>query len=128
MQAMNSFQSTGENGDSSGEHMSNSHFDPTSSHDDFLQQILSSVPSSSPWPEISGDGNPYNFDDHQSSLLSSKLRQHQINGGSSAAAAKALMLQQQLLLSRGIAGDQNDDGLNPVSFVYQKIQFGRVID
>ncbi|KAK6774596.1 hypothetical protein RDI58_029835 [Solanum bulbocastanum] len=122
MQAMNSFQSTGENGASSGEHMSHSHFDPSSSHDDFLQQILSSVPTSSPWPEISGDGHPYNFDDHQSTLLASKLRQHQINGGSSAAAAaKALMLQQQLLLSRGIAGnggsgmngDQNDDGLNP---------------
>nr|XP_025884359.1 transcription factor bHLH66 isoform X2 [Solanum lycopersicum] len=121
MQAMNSFQSTGENGASSGEHMSHSHFDPSSSHDDFLQQILSSVPSSSPWPEISGDGHPYNFDDHQSTLLASKLRQHQINGGTSAAAAaKALMLQQQLLLSRGIAGnggsgingDQNDDGLN----------------
>ncbi|KAL3323117.1 hypothetical protein AABB24_040297 [Solanum stoloniferum] len=118
MQAMNSFQSTGENGASSGEHMSHSHFDPSSSHDDFLQQILSSVPTSSPWPEISGDGHPYNFDDHQSTLLATKLRQHQINGGSSAAAAaKALMLQQQLLLSRGggsgMNGDQNDDGLNP---------------
>lgn len=137
MQAMNSFQSTGENGASSGEHMSHSHFDPSSSHDDFLQQILSSVPSSSPWPEISGDGHPYNFDDHQSTLLASKLRQHQINGGTSAAAAaKALMLQQQLLLSRGIAGnggsgingDQNDDGLNSVRFIYHKIQFSTVIN
>ncbi|MCD7458548.1 hypothetical protein HAX54_038561 [Datura stramonium] len=124
MQAMNSFQSTGENGASSGEHMSHSHFDPTSSHDDFLQQILSSVPSSSPWPDISGDAHPYNFDDHQSTLLASKLRQHQITGGGGAsAAAKALMLQHQLLLSRGLAGnggagingDQNDDGLNPAN-------------
>ncbi|CAN4094637.1 unnamed protein product [Withania somnifera] len=124
MQAMNSFQSSGENGASSNDQ--HHHFDPTSSHDDFLQQILSSVPSSSPWPDISGDGHLY--DDHQSTLLTSKLRQHQITGtgtggSSAAAAAKALMLQQQLLLSRGLTGagnggagingDQNDDGLNP---------------
>ncbi|KAK4344423.1 hypothetical protein RND71_037517 [Anisodus tanguticus] len=110
MQAMNSFQSSGEN--------DASHFDPTSSHDDFLQQILSSVPSSSsPWSDmISGDGQtPYNFDDHQSTLLASKLRHHQITGDG--ASAKALMLQQQLLLSTGVAGngDQNDDGLNPAN-------------
>ncbi|KAK4343274.1 hypothetical protein RND71_036368 [Anisodus tanguticus] len=123
MQAMNSFQSPGENGAPSGEHINHSHFDPTSSHDDFLQQILSSVPSSSPWPDmISGDGQtPYNFDDQQSTLLASKLRQHQITGGGGAAtaAAKALMLQQQLLLSRGLASNGgagiNDDGLNPAN-------------
>ncbi|PHT81098.1 hypothetical protein T459_14113 [Capsicum annuum] len=99
MEAMNSssFHSSGENGGSSTE------------HDDFLQQILSSVPSSSsPWPDI-GDAHPYNFDNdhhhHNSSLLASKLRQQQING-------KALMLQQQLLMSRGLTGDQNDDALN----------------
>ncbi|XP_059276513.1 bHLH transcription factor RHL1-like [Lycium ferocissimum] len=99
MEAMNSFQNSGET-------------------DDFLQQILSSVPtSSSPWPDMisSGDAQtPYNFEEQQSTLLASKLRQHQITGNG-AAAAKALMLQQQLFMSTGLAanGDQNDDALNP---------------
>ncbi|XP_016498405.2 bHLH transcription factor RHL1-like [Nicotiana tabacum] len=115
MQAMNSQMSLQEeNGASSGQNMSHSHFDPTSSHDDFLQQILSSVPSSSPWPDLSGGGDGH-FDD-QSIFLASKLRQNQITGGGGGAAAKALMLQQQLLLSRGLLagnGDQNDDVGNP---------------
>lgn len=108
-----------ENGASSGQNMGHSHFDPTSSHDEFLQQILSSVPSSSPWPDLSGGGDSH-FDD-QSIFLASKLRQNQITGGGgAAAAAKALMLQQQLLLSRGLLdgnGDQNDDVGNPVSLI-----------
>lgn len=110
-----------------------SHFDPASSHDDFLEQILSSVPSSSPWPDLSKSWDPhhhlssppppphnpssgedqpppnplhqqFHFDDQASSLLASKLRQHQITGGGGAA-AKALMLQQQILLSRTLAGN-----------------------
>ncbi|CAN4113193.1 unnamed protein product [Withania somnifera] len=114
--------------------MVHSHFDPTSSsHDDFLEQILSSVPSSSsPWPDLisksSWDPPPlphnvsspeFHYDDQASSLLASKLRQHQITGAGSA--AKALMLQQQLLLSRTLAGngfsngDQNDGVANPVN-------------
>ncbi|CAK9168838.1 unnamed protein product [Ilex paraguariensis] len=99
-----------------------SHFDPTSSHDDFLDQMLSSLPPSS-WPDLPFASNPIGslaaghklqdlsdqFDDQsQSALLVSKLRQHQISGGgavagNSPAAAKAFLLQQQLLLSRGLS-------------------------
>ncbi|XP_004242577.2 bHLH transcription factor RHL1-like [Solanum lycopersicum] len=124
--------STGGVGGLSQHSMGHSHFDPTSSHDDFLEQILSSVPSSSPWPDLSKSWDPhhhlsspphnpssgedqppsnpfhsqFHYDDQASSLLASKLRQHQItSGGGAAAAAKALMLQQQLLLSRTLAGN-----------------------
>ncbi|MCE2055606.1 bHLH transcription factor rhl1 [Datura stramonium] len=121
----------GGGGGSIGQHMGHSHFDPTSSHDDFLEQILSSVPSSSPWPDLSkswdphhhlsspphnpssGDDQPpsnplhaqFHYDEQASSLLASKLRQHQITPGGAVAAAKALMLQQQLFLSRTLAGN-----------------------
>ncbi|KAL2502491.1 transcription factor bHLH [Forsythia ovata] len=96
-----------------GQPQMSSHFDPTSSHDDFLEQMLSSIPSSTSafsWDVSSVAGRAENqtppssllsqFDD-QSALLVSKLRQHQISSG----AAKALMLQQQLMLSRGLAGN-----------------------
>lgn len=88
------------------------HFDPTSSHEDFLEQMLSST-SSFPWefsaaaePSQTDDQSPQSnmlshFDD-QSELLASKLRHHQIGDG--AAAAKSLMFQQQLM-SRGLAGN-----------------------
>lgn len=94
----------------------NSHFDPvSSSHDDFLEQMLSTLPSSCSWPELSvATPKSLPWEDHfddQSSFLASKLRQHQISAGSggnqtnaAAAAAKSLMLQQQLLLSRGLGG------------------------
>ncbi|XP_072980820.1 bHLH transcription factor RHL1-like isoform X2 [Typha angustifolia] len=91
-------------------------------HDDFLDQMLSSLPSGwadlgnskSPWDLSSGDPNgssvaggnkevnyaPYD----ESSLLAARLRQHQISGGSSPG-VKPLMLQlnnlqqsQQMLL------------------------------
>lgn len=76
-----------------------SNFDPPSSHDDFLEQILSSVPPSAAsfsWADdqpASGD-----LEEQSAALLTSKMRQQQISNG---AAAKMLMLQQQLLLSRG---------------------------
>lgn len=83
-----------------------SNFDPTSSQEDFLEQMLSSVPPSAfPW----ADDHP-NSEDHSTALLASRMRHQQI----SSAAAKALMLQQQLLLSRGFAAanspmhDHND--------------------
>ena len=107
----------------------NTHFD-SSSHDDFLEQMLSTLPSwsdlpanpKSPWElnasnpismpsnksrDLSDDTTPSNPDNVQfafdeSAMLASKLRQHQISGNSSAAKS-ALMLQQQLLLSRGVA-------------------------
>lgn len=81
-------------------------FDPTTSHqhDDFLEQMLSSIPSSWP-PDLSTTPAPpllqnpplASLEDQSAALLASKLRQHQIGG------AKALMLQQQLMLSRGLA-------------------------
>ncbi|GAA0163553.1 basic helix-loop-helix transcription factor [Lithospermum erythrorhizon] len=62
-------------------------FDPTSSHDDFLEQMLSSINNaSSPWLDLSDEHQQYHFDDQ--SQLATKFRNHQINGG-----AKALMLQ-----------------------------------
>ncbi|XP_043702551.1 bHLH transcription factor RHL1-like isoform X2 [Telopea speciosissima] len=125
-----------------------SHYDHPS-QDDFLEQMLSNIPS---WPELPGnpkspwDLNPqnpnasaassngtatanggnqklfnipigassnkpsedqsgsenlhYGYDD--STLLASRLRQHQISGNSPT--GKAMMLQQQLLLSRGVGG------------------------
>ncbi|KAL7134535.1 hypothetical protein ABFS83_11G032700 [Erythranthe nasuta] len=84
-----------------------SSFDPASSHDDFLEQILSSVSSSAaassfPWAEDQpASGMVANLEE-QSAALASKMRQQQIGNGG-AAAAKTLMLQQQLLLARGLA-------------------------
>ncbi|KAK2978495.1 hypothetical protein RJ640_012594 [Escallonia rubra] len=103
-----------------------SHFDPAaSSHDDFLEQMLSALPSSS-WPDLAGAGNPkslpwelsnpvgpddsdgvYTGFEDPSAFLASKLRQHQITGsgggGGGAGAAKAALMQ-QLLMSRGLSG------------------------
>lgn len=85
-----------------------SNFDPTSSHEDFLEQMLSSVPpsaSSFPW----ADDHP-NSEDQSAALLASRMRHQQITGG----AAKALMLQQQLLLSRGFAAPMHNADHNDV--------------
>lgn len=81
-----------------GQMLAASQFDPAAaSHDDFLDQMLSSVPSSAfHWGD---DNSPPEMEEHSTAALESKLRQHQISGG----AAKALMLQQQLMLSRSIA-------------------------
>ncbi|PIN20574.1 hypothetical protein CDL12_06742 [Handroanthus impetiginosus] len=80
-----------------------SNFDP-SSQDDFLEQMLSSVPSSAPsfpWADDqTAAGMVGNMEEQSSAtVFTSKLREQQISDG----AAKALMLQQQLLLSRGFA-------------------------
>ncbi|KAL2461829.1 BHLH domain-containing protein [Abeliophyllum distichum] len=96
-----------------GQPQMSSHFDPTLSHDDFLVQMLPSIPSSTSaftWDVSFVTGRAktqtpplslLNQFDDQSALLVSKLRQHQIRSK----AAKALMLQQQLMLSRGLAGN-----------------------
>ncbi|KAF5742070.1 hypothetical protein HS088_TW09G00109 [Tripterygium wilfordii] len=94
----------------------NPHFDPTSSsHDDFLDQMLSSIsPSSwtdlkSPW-DLTSSGRPpaddtapenvgFHFD--ESAILASKLLQHQISGGGS---AKMMLQQQQMLMPANRAG------------------------
>ncbi|XP_040999016.1 bHLH transcription factor RHL1-like [Juglans microcarpa x Juglans regia] len=116
----------------------NSHFDPTS-HDDFLEQMFSTIPPPScSWSDLnpaktpaawdlnprdlSDDTAPLNPDNNNnvafqfddSANLASKLRNHQISGSAkSAAAAAAMMLQQQLLMSRGVAG-AGDSGLIPM--------------
>ncbi|XP_039024064.1 bHLH transcription factor RHL1-like [Hibiscus syriacus] len=72
--------------------MQNPDLDPTSSQDDFLEQMLSILPScpwsdlKSPWdPPKSDETGASNPDDnvgfHYDKILASKFRQHQINGG-----------------------------------------------
>ncbi|KAI3446766.1 hypothetical protein Pfo_003431 [Paulownia fortunei] len=81
---------------------SSPHFDPTSSHDDFLEQMLSSVPSSASsftWADDQPSGLVGYLGEQSATVLASKMRQHQISNG----AAKALMLQQHLLHSRSLA-------------------------
>nr|WQQ41800.1 bHLH58 protein [Camellia japonica] len=116
------------------------HFDPTPSHDDFLDQMLSTLPSwdlslpnpKSPWDLSSAaslksgddDDEEFHFNHDHSAVLASRLRQQQISGGgaaTSAAAVKSLLLQQQLLLqSRGgglrspTGGSGGDSGLLPM--------------
>lgn len=105
-------------------------FDQTSSHDDFLEQMLNSLPSWPPSSDISHGQNPNNqksfpwdssqsnnmmpsFDD-QSVMLASKFRQNQISsGGGSSASAALSMLQQQLFMARGLASalQSNDSGV-----------------
>lgn len=112
-------------------------FDQTSSHEDFLEQMLNSLPSwpqsselspaqnnpnnhksSFPWENSSqGNGMMSSFDD-QSVMLASKLRQNQISsggggGGGSSASAALSMLQQQLFMARGLATalQGNDSGV-----------------
>ncbi|XP_022756334.1 transcription factor bHLH69-like isoform X2 [Durio zibethinus] len=114
------------NGNSnSHQQIQNPHFDPTSSHDDFLEQMLSTLPScslsdlKSPWnPTKSDETCPPNPDNnvgfHYDEILATKLRQHQINGGggsSPATAAMKMMMQQQMMLEgratafgRGVGG------------------------
>ncbi|XP_028760848.1 transcription factor bHLH66-like isoform X2 [Neltuma alba] len=109
---------------------SSSHFDPSSSHDDFLDQMLSNLPSSS-WPDLNPkpfwDDTPppphaaenvaFQYDDQAS--LASKFRNHRISsdGGNpsttSSTAALMLQAQQQLLMSRGVAG-AGESGLLPM--------------
>ncbi|KAE8722733.1 Transcription factor bHLH82 [Hibiscus syriacus] len=93
-------------------------FDPTSSHDDLLEQMLSTLPScswsdlKSPWDPPKSDETPAsnpvtNVAFHYDEILASKLRQHQIYGGggsSPATAAMKMMMQQQTMLPAGGGG------------------------
>ncbi|OIV97243.1 hypothetical protein TanjilG_25829 [Lupinus angustifolius] len=102
-------------------------FDPTS-HDDFLQQMLSNLDSSSSWldPNNNINNKPMLWDQkHEETTLSnvennvvgfaydehvglaSKLRNHQITATSptNKAATAALLLHHQFLMARGVAGD-----------------------
>ncbi|XP_054807897.1 bHLH transcription factor RHL1-like isoform X2 [Prosopis cineraria] len=109
---------------------SSSHFDSSSSHDDFLDQMLSNLPSS-PWPDLNpkpfwddmpppshaADNVAFQYDDQTS--LASKFRNHQISSDGSnhctksSTAALMLQAQQQFLMSRGVAGP-GDSGLLPM--------------
>ncbi|KAK6151612.1 hypothetical protein DH2020_014247 [Rehmannia glutinosa] len=99
---------------------SSPHFDPTASNDDFLEQMLSSVPSSASsftWPDDQPPGLLGYLGEQSAAVLASKMRQHQIGNG----ASKALMLQQQLLLSRSLTAGNDlrsptgaNNGLLPI--------------
>ncbi|XVF48431.1 hypothetical protein PTKIN_Ptkin03bG0189600 [Pterospermum kingtungense] len=107
----------------------NPQFDSASSNDDFLEQMLSSLPScswsdlKSPWdpPKSDETGPPPNPDNnvgfHYDEILASKLRQHQINGGgggggsSPSAAAMKMMMQQQMMLAGRAAAAAGGGGL-----------------
>ncbi|KAE8658116.1 Transcription factor bHLH69 [Hibiscus syriacus] len=98
--------------------------DPASSHDDFLEQMLSTTSfpaSSSPWSDLKSpwdppkpqESGPCNLDNnaaaagfHHDEILSSKLRQqqHQINegdGSNSFQAMKMMMMMQQQMMVAG---------------------------
>ena len=92
-----------------------SHFDHPTSHDDFLEQMLSSCswsdlnpnkPLWDPNPPNSDETTPSNNDNNvafpfdESSTLASKFRNHQISASNTKHAAAALMLHQQLLMPR----------------------------
>ncbi|PQM35644.1 transcription factor bHLH69 isoform X2 [Prunus yedoensis var. nudiflora] len=91
------------------------HFD-SASHDDFLEQMLSTLgPSSCSWaddtPPSNSDNVVFTYDD--SANLATKFRGQQISAGAgasksasaSAAAAAAMMLQHQLMMSRSTSAD-----------------------
>ncbi|XWS70391.1 hypothetical protein CRYUN_Cryun03dG0044000 [Craigia yunnanensis] len=107
----------------------NPQFDTASSHDDFLEQMLSKLPScswsdlKSPWdpPKSDETGSPNpdnNVGFHYDEILASKLRQHQINGGggsSPATAAMKMMMQQQMMLAVRAAADGGGGLTMPLS-------------
>ncbi|KAI3811312.1 hypothetical protein L1987_21033 [Smallanthus sonchifolius] len=77
-------------------------FDPTVTHDDFLNQLLSGLQTTVSWSDISaagaGDGQnkptlPWDVDhfDGHSAFLSSKLRQHQITAADGSRTASTML-------------------------------------
>ncbi|KAI3771850.1 hypothetical protein L6452_03021 [Arctium lappa] len=86
-------------------------FDPTVTHDDFLDQMLSGLQTTVSWPDISaGNGGqnksplPWDVVDHfddQSAFLSSKLRQHQISAAAGGRTPPSAV--KSLQLPRGLA-------------------------
>ncbi|KAL5547482.1 hypothetical protein UlMin_002713 [Ulmus minor] len=117
-------------------------FEPTS-HDDFLEQMLSTLgPSSCSWTDLNSNKVPWEtslpinggnksdetgssnhenvgFPYDESANLASKFRNHQISGGSKSAAA--MMLQHQLMMSRG----SGDGGLIPMPLSLGSGEFDR---
>ncbi|KAK9070806.1 hypothetical protein SSX86_011208 [Deinandra increscens subsp. villosa] len=88
-------------------------FDPTVTHDDFLDQMLSGLQTTVSWSDVSaGDGDggqhkstplPWDVDhfDDQSTILSSKLRQHQITASNGVRNPSSAL--KPLQLPRGLA-------------------------
>ncbi|KAL9250802.1 bHLH transcription factor RHL1-like protein [Drosera capensis] len=71
------------------------HIPPSSSHDDFLDQILSGIPASASWPDLSStSNNPWD-------ILASSPTSDDSPSPSAMAATKSFLLQQQLLHSGG---------------------------
>ncbi|XP_039012183.1 bHLH transcription factor RHL1-like [Hibiscus syriacus] len=83
--------------------------DPASSHDDFLEQMLSTTSfpvSSSSWSDLNNLDNNAADGFHHEEILASKLRQqqHHINGGdgsNSFQAMKMMMMMQQQMMAAG---------------------------
>lgn len=97
------------------------HFDPAAaaSHDDFLEQMLNTIPSCS-WPDLnpSNPKSPWDLNPihkpHSRDISDDGSHHNQITATSPAAKA-AVLLQQQLLLSRGAGnGVVADHGLPPM--------------
>ncbi|KAG7035671.1 Transcription factor bHLH66 [Cucurbita argyrosperma subsp. argyrosperma] len=84
------------------------HFDPVAaaSHDDFLEQMLHTIPSCS-WPDLNPSNPKSPWDINPINKPSRDI------SDTSPAAKAAVMLQQQLLLSRGISSVA-DHGLPPM--------------
>lgn len=115
MQAMNSLlyriplqdpQDTGNT--SAHRQIQNHHFHPISLHDNFPEQMLSSLPSST-WTDLSDQtARPSNQKNnvrlHYDEFLASKLRQHKSNGRGNQSTMKMMMQQQQMMMA-GRFGD-----------------------
>ncbi|XP_073010553.1 bHLH transcription factor RHL1-like isoform X2 [Typha latifolia] len=102
------------------------------SHDDFLDQMLSGL--SSPWADLGNPKSPWELSSanpngasaaaagDESSLLASRLRQHEIGGAGSSPGAKPMVLQlnnlhlnpQMLLPAMGRSSTGGDSGLLPL--------------
>ncbi|XP_024965705.1 transcription factor bHLH69-like [Cynara cardunculus var. scolymus] len=103
-------------------------FDPTVTHDDFLDQMLSGLQTTVSWPDISaGNGGggqnkspllPWDVDhfDDQSAFLSSKLRQHQISAAAGGRTPSSALKSLQLSRGAGESGLFGNDNIDDSSF------------
>ncbi|GLT43714.1 hypothetical protein SLA2020_176460 [Shorea laevis] len=109
MQTMNSLlyriplrdpQNTGNT--STHQQIQNHHFHPTSTPDNHLEQMLTSLPSSTRTNSSYETARPSNLKNivglHYDDFLASKLRQNQSNGGGNQSTLKMMMQQQQMMM------------------------------
>ncbi|KVI11708.1 hypothetical protein Ccrd_009870 [Cynara cardunculus var. scolymus] len=111
-------------------------FDPTVTHDDFLDQMLSGLQTTVSWPDISaGNGGggqnkspllPWDVDhfDDQSAFLSSKLRQHQISAAAGGRTPSSALKSLQLSRGAGESGLFGNDNIDDSSFKSPAQNFG----